>query len=54
MSYNPLFQFIDKHLTHIWKGLDSLSSKYDNYILIGNFSAESSNKFLDSFERPAA
>ena len=29
-SYNPHLQFIDKHLTHIEKGLDSISSKYDD------------------------
>ena len=48
-SYNPYLQLIDKHLTHIGKGLDSLSSKYDDYILMGDFNAELSNNFVDSF-----
>ena len=48
-SYNPHLQFIDKHLAHIGNGLDSLSSKYDDYILMGNFAAELSNNFVDNF-----
>ena len=48
-SYNPNLQFIDKHLTQIGKGLDSLSTKYDDYILMGDFNAELSNNFVDSF-----
>ena len=36
-------------MTYIDKGLDSLSSKYDNYILMGDFNAELSNNFVDSF-----
>ena len=39
-SYNPNLQFTDKHLTQIGKGLDSLSTKYDDYILMGDFNAE--------------
>ena len=35
-------------MTHIGKGLDSLSSKY-SYVLVGAFNAESSNNFLDGF-----
>ena len=48
-SYNPHLQFIDNYFTDIGKGLDSLSCKYDNYILMGNFDAELSNDFVDSF-----
>ena len=48
-SYNLHLQFIDKHLTHIGKGLDSLSSKYEDHILMGEFNAELSNNFIDSF-----
>ena len=36
-SYNPYLQFIEKQLTHISNGLDSLSNKYDNYILMQNY-----------------
>ena len=48
-SYNPRLQFIDKNLTHKEKGLDILSSKYDNYILMGDFNVVLSNNFVDSF-----
>ena len=48
-SYKPHLQFIDQHLTYIGKGLDCLSSKYDDYILMGVFNAELSNNFVDSF-----
>ena len=47
--YNPHLQFIVKHLTHIGKGLNSLSNKYDDYILMGDFNAELSNNFVDNF-----
>lgn len=48
-SYNPHLQFIDKYLTHIGKGLDSLSSKYDKYSWMSGFNAELSNYFVDFF-----
>ena len=48
-SYNPHLQLIDEHLTHIGRGLDSLSSKYDYVILMGDFNADLSNNFVDSF-----
>ena len=48
-TYNSHLQFIDKHLIHIGKGFDSLSSTYDDYILIGNFNTELSNNFVDRF-----
>ena len=48
-SYNPHLEFIDTHLTHIGKRLDSFSSKYDDYILMGDFNTELSNNFVDSF-----
>ena len=50
-SYYLQLQFIDKHLTHIGKGLDCLSSKYDDYLLMGDFNAELLNNFVDSFCR---
>ena len=34
-SCNRHLQFIDKHLTRIGEGLDSLWSKYDDYISMG-------------------
>ena len=36
-------------MTHIGKGLDSLSSKYYDFILMGDFNADLSNDFVDSF-----
>ena len=36
-------------MTHIGKGLDSLSSKYYDFVLIGDFNADLSNNFVDSF-----
>ena len=48
-SYNSQLQFIDKHLFHLGKGFDSLSSKYDDYTLMGDFNAELSNNFANSF-----
>ena len=42
-------QFIDKHLAHMGKGLDILSSKYDKYTLMGDFNPNLSNNFGDSF-----
>ena len=48
-SYNPYLLLIDIHFFHIGKGLDSLSSNCDNNILMGDFNAELSNHFVDSF-----
>ena len=48
-SYNPHFQFIDTHATHTGKGLDTLSSKYYDFIIKGDFNADLSNNFVDSF-----
>ena len=48
-SYNPHLQFIDKYLTRIGKGLDNLSSQYDDFILMSDFNADLSNNFVDSF-----
>ena len=39
-SYNPHLLFIEKHLTHIGKGLDNLSSKYKDFFLMGDFNAD--------------
>ena len=50
-SYNSHLQFIDRRLAHMGKGLDSLSSKYFDFILMGDFNADSSNNFVDSFFR---
>ena len=38
-SYNPKHNSIESHLGSISKGIDSLSSKYDNFILQGDFNS---------------
>ena len=48
-SYNPHFQFIDEYLTHTGKGWDSLSRKYYDFILMGDFNADLSDNFVGSF-----
>ena len=48
-SYNPHTELIEQHLNHIGKGLDSLSNKFENLILLGDFNAEVSNSFMESF-----
>lgn len=50
--YNLHLQLKDRHLTHVGKGLSSLSNKYDNYIWMGHFNAEVSNNLLDDFCEP--
>ena len=44
-SYNPNKNLINKHLDEIGRNLDLLSSKYDNFILLGDFNSK-------SFEQP--
>ena len=39
-SYNPKKSLISNHLKEIGNNLDLLSSKYDNYLLMGDFNAE--------------
>ena len=39
-SYNPNKTFIAKHLAEIIRNRDLLSSKYDNFILLGHFNSE--------------
>ena len=38
-SYNPKHSSIESHLDSLSKSRDSLSSKYDNFILLGNFNS---------------
>ena len=39
-SYNPNKTFITKHLAEIGRNRDLFSSKYDNFILLGDFNSE--------------
>ena len=38
-SYNPKHSSIESHLGSLSKSIDSLSSKYDNFILLGDFNS---------------
>ena len=35
-SYNPKHSSTESHLDSLSKGIDSLSSKYDNFVLLGD------------------
>ena len=48
-SYNPNKNFINKHLDEIGKNLDLLSSKYDNFILLGDFNSEPCEQPMKDF-----
>ena len=39
-SYNPKMSNIKNHLQEIGKGLDYYFSKYENFIVLGDFNAE--------------
>ena len=38
-SYNPKHSSLESHLDSLSKSIDSLSSKYDNFILLGDFNS---------------
>ena len=38
-SYNPKHSSIESHLDSLSKSIDSLSSKYDNFVLLGDFNS---------------
>ena len=48
-SYNPSINLIAEHLHSIGRGLDFYSSKYDNFIVLGDFNTEVSNFLLEQF-----
>ena len=48
-SYNPKFSLIQSHLNSLIKVLDFYSSKYENFIVMGDFNVECSNAYLDNF-----
>ena len=48
-SYNPKKSLISNHLKEIGNNLDLLSSKYDNYLLMGDFNAESKEPAISNF-----
>ena len=48
-SYNPQKSNITKHLDVIEKNLDVYSSRYENYLLLGDFNSEPSENALLEF-----
>ena len=47
--YNPHKTMIKRYLEYISKEIDSHSSKYDNFLLIGNFDSEPTEEAMKSF-----
>ena len=50
-SYNPHKSEINNHLKAIGRNLDSYSSKYDNYIILGDFNAEPTENAMEEFTK---
>ena len=48
-SYNPNLTLLNNHIQNISRGLDFYSSKYDNFIVFGDFNAETSNTTISKF-----
>ena len=48
-SYNPNVSHIQNHTVNLSKNLDFYSSKYENFIVIGDFNAEMTNNYLEEF-----
>ena len=43
-SYNPIISLIQNHTVSLNKNLDFYSSKYENFIVVGDFNAGMTNK----------
>ena len=48
-TYNPNKNLISSHLKEIGKNLDNYSSKYDNFILLGDFNSEPTESAVRDF-----
>ena len=48
-SYNPHNAEISSHMNCMGKAIDSLSSRYENFLLIGDFNAEMSDMSMKDF-----
>ena len=48
-SYNPNVGLIQNHTVNLTKNLDFHSSKYENFIVTGDFNAEITNSYLEEF-----
>ena len=49
VSYNPQKSLIEEHLREIGKNLDLCSGKYENFLLMGDFNAETSENAMEEF-----
>ena len=49
VSYNPHKSLIEKHLRAIGKNLDLCSGIYDNFVIMGDFNAETSENAMEEF-----
>ena len=48
-SYNPKYSSIELHLDSLSKSIDSLSSKYGNFILLGDFNSCMEDSSMKTF-----
>ena len=48
-SYNPNLTLLNNRIQNISRGLDFYSLKYDNFVILGDFSAETSNTTISEF-----
>ena len=48
-SYNPNVSLIENHLKCISRGLDYYSSKYENFIILGDLNTEITNDYMSQF-----
>ena len=48
-SYNPHSNFIETHMDTIGKVINSLSARYENFVLISDFNAEESDTSIKDF-----
>ena len=48
-TYNPNKNLISNHLKEIGKNLDNYSSKYDNFILLGDLNSEPTESAVRHF-----
>ena len=48
-SYNPNVGLIQNQTVNLSKSFDFYSSKYENFIVIGDFNAEMTNSYMEEF-----
>ena len=48
-SYNPHLNSVQNHLAQLSKKFDLYSSKYENFVALGNFNAEMTNTHMKEF-----